>query len=69
MKKVELNTKALRERKGLSQAELGKRIGKSQQQVYVIENGGTVKLDVLAKLMEVLDCDISDLFVVYEQIK
>lgn len=53
---LEINLRKLRERKGLSQAELGKRAGVRQATISSLENGKgrRVDLDVLDRIAKVL---------------
>lgn len=47
----------LRKKKGLTQAELGRRVGLDQKKVSLMENGNpNMRLDSLFRLLAALDC-------------
>lgn len=51
-----------RKKIGLSQKELGKKLGVSQQHIAQYENGKRIpKLETLIKISEALDCEVSDI--------
>lgn len=51
-----------RKKAGLSQKELGKKLGVSQQHIAQYENGKRIpKLETLIKISEALDCEVSDI--------
>lgn len=51
-----------RKKAGLSQKELGQKLGVSQQHIAQYENGKRIpKLETLKKIAEALDCDIFDI--------
>lgn len=54
--------KEMRERAGLSQAELAKRLGVTQQSIYYYESGNRdIKASVLIDMAKALDCTVSEL--------
>ncbi len=55
--------KRLRERAGLTQAQLAEKVGASQSAVALWETGARMpRADKLPKLAEVLGCSVADLF-------
>ena len=55
--------KGLRERAGLTQAQLAEKIGASQSAVALWETGARMpRSNKLQKLAEVLECTVADLF-------
>lgn len=62
---VEYNIKLYREKKGLSQEELSRLIGKNKKFITNLENGKYTKaenLKILVLISEQLDIEIQDLF-------
>lgn len=56
------NLKVIRELKGVSQAELGERIGVSQQMIFQLEKGfRTLSLPLLISISEALECTPNDI--------
>lgn len=56
------NLKVIRELKGISQAELGERIGVSQQMIFQLEKGfRTLSVPMLVNISNALDCTPNDI--------
>ena len=61
-KKPMLNLKIMRIRRGMTQVELARKVGISQNALSFYEVGNrSPRMDVLYKLAEVLDCDVKDI--------
>ena len=57
-----MGIKKMREQRGLSQGQLADKIGVAQQHISRWENGKhRPSVDVLIKIAEILNCNISDL--------
>jgi len=57
-----LNLKIMRIRKGMTQQELAKKVGISQNALSLYEVGGRFpRRGILDKLAEILECDIRDI--------
>ena len=65
MTRIELRLLELRQAKGMTQLELAERADIDQGAISRIESGQarSLSLDVLARLCDALDCDISELLV------
>lgn len=56
------NLKIIRELKGVTQAELGKRIGVSQQMIFQLEKGfRTLSVPMLVSISKALECTPNDI--------
>lgn len=56
------NLKIIRELKGISQAELGERIGVSQQMIFQLEKGfRTLNIPMLIDISNALECTPNDI--------
>ena len=56
------NLKIIRELKGISQAELGERIGVSQQMIFQLEKGfRTLSVPLLISVSNALECTPNDI--------
>lgn len=56
------NLKIIRELKGISQAELGARVGVSQQMIFQLEKGfRTLNVPMLISISEALECTPNDI--------
>lgn len=56
------NLKVIRELKGISQAELGERVGVSQQMIFQLEKGfRTLSVHMLVSISEALECTPNDI--------
>lgn len=56
------NLKIIRELKGISQAELGERIGVSQQMIFQLEKGfRTLSVPLLISISNALECTPNDI--------
>lgn len=59
---IKLRLRELRKRAGLSQEELGLRVGSSQSRVGQLEKGGSLPgIVTLCRLADALGCKLSDL--------
>lgn len=59
---ISQNIRVYRKKAGLSQKELGEKLGVSQQHIAQYENGKrTPKLETIIKIASALDCEISDI--------
>lgn len=57
-----MKLKELREKKGISQSELARQIGKTSQMINKAENGNAnISVDTLLKIINVLDCSADEL--------
>lgn len=57
-----MNFKKMREKAGLSQTELGKKIGVRQSTIAMWENGENLpRASTLIKLAEILECSVDEL--------
>lgn len=57
-----INLKIMRIRKGMTQIELAKKIGKSSNTVYFYESGFSApRTETLEKLANALDCEVKDI--------
>lgn len=57
-----LNLKFMRIRKGMTQIELARKIGKSSNTVYFYESGlSSPRTETLEKIAAVLDCEVKDI--------
>lgn len=65
MTRIELRLRELRKAKGMTQLELADRADIDQGAISRIESGQaqSLSLDVLARLCDALECDISELLV------
>lgn len=56
------NLKLIRELKGISQAELGKRVGVSQQMIFQLERGfRALNIPLLISISKALECTPNDI--------
>lgn len=56
------NLKVIRELKGISQAELGEKVGVSQQMIFQLEKGfRTLSVPMLVSISEALECTPNDI--------
>lgn len=62
-KQIGQQIKAQRKRRGLSQQELGKKIGATNQYISQLENGYPCSVKLLNKIAEALDCDLEVRFI------
>ena len=57
-----INLKIMRIRKGMTQIELAKKIGKSSNMVYCYERGfAAPRTETLEKIADVLGCEVKDI--------
>lgn len=60
-----LNVEPHLKERGLTQRELAKRLGKSNAYISILKRAKCINIDVLAKLMDILELDsLDDLFVI-----